>query len=181
LRVLNIVNISCRAVLNINGFIVNKEVKIMEIEQKERPEGLRKFYSRIPLYMYRLGLSKPLESDILVLTTKGRKSGKDVSTPLGYIEHNGHFYIPSLYSKSGWLANAKKEPQVRLQIGKRKISAIAEIVEDPEERGEAYLAKVKTLKENYAKNHYYVKPGSSDEEIKAIGESFPAMKFRPVD
>ena len=153
----------------------------MEIEQKERPEGLRKFYSRIPLYMYRLGLSKPLESDILVLTTKGRKSGKDVSTPLGYIEHNDQIYIPSLYSKSDWLANAKKEPSVRLQIGKRKINATAEIVEDADERGEAYLAKVKTLGEKYAKNHYHVEPGSSDEEIKAIGEALGMMKFRPID
>lgn len=153
----------------------------MEIEQRETQKGIKKLYARIPLYMYRLGLTKPLESDILVLTTIGGKSGKDVSTPLGYIKHNGQIYITSLFSKSDWLENAKKEPQVRLQIGKRKINATAEVVDGPAERGEVYLAKVKTLKENYAKNHYYVKPGSSDEEIKAIGEALEMMKFRPID
>lgn len=57
---------------------------------------------------------------ILILTTKGRRSGEDRSTPLIFNEHDGDYLVVA--SKGGtdeppaWYLNMQDEPEVTVQI-----------------------------------------------------------------
>lgn len=70
---------------------------------------------------------------VLILTTKGRKSGKMVSTPLGYFERDGGYIIVA--SNGGqaknpsWYYNIKGNPQdVSIQVKDKKMRVTPEII-----------------------------------------------------
>ena len=70
---------------------------------------------------------------VLILTTKGRKSGKILSTPLGYFERDGGYFIVA--SNSGgannpsWYYNIKGNPDdVMIQVKDKKMKVKPEIV-----------------------------------------------------
>ena len=71
---------------------------------------------------------------ILLLTTKGRKSGQKFTTPLVYIDHEeGYLIIASNGGNKNhpdWYYNLKSDPTVGLQIKDKIISAQAEILDE---------------------------------------------------
>jgi len=58
----------------------------------------------------------------LILTTRGRKTGREVSTPLLYIEENGKLYIIASFggndSHPGWYRNLVAHPEVGVERNK---------------------------------------------------------------
>ncbi|HEX5141137.1 MAG TPA: nitroreductase family deazaflavin-dependent oxidoreductase, partial [Dehalococcoidia bacterium] len=73
---------------------------------------------------------------ILLLTTKGRKSGKDYTTPLIFGEDNGRYLIVA--SRGGapahpqWYLNLVANPEVGLQVKGDKFKARARTADDAE-------------------------------------------------
>ncbi|MBM3124204.1 MAG: nitroreductase family deazaflavin-dependent oxidoreductase [Chloroflexi bacterium] len=70
---------------------------------------------------------------VLILTTKGRKSGKMVSTPLGYFERDGGYIIVASnggQAKSpSWYYNIKGNPEeVSIQVKDKKMRVTPEII-----------------------------------------------------
>jgi deazaflavin-dependent oxidoreductase (nitroreductase family) len=57
----------------------------------------------------------------LVLTTKGRKTGQEISIPLYYVEDTGKLYIVGSFGGSdiapGWYKNLSVNPEVKTRIG----------------------------------------------------------------
>ena len=74
---------------------------------------------------------------ILLLHTKGRKSGKEVTSPLIFREYNGDYLVVA--SKGGspeapdWFLNLEADPSVTVQIKGDKFTAHARTA-TPEER-----------------------------------------------
>jgi deazaflavin-dependent oxidoreductase (nitroreductase family) len=66
---------------------------------------------------------------VLLLTTTGRKTGKERITPLGYFEYDGYYVISATYAgldiHPAWFHNLKSNPEVALQIQDRQLTAIA--------------------------------------------------------
>jgi len=75
-------------------------------------------------------------SKVLLLTTKGRKTGKATTTPLIY-ENDGENYVV-VASKGGapehpgWYRNLVKSPDVELQVKDDVFTARARVAEGPE-------------------------------------------------
>ncbi len=68
---------------------------------------------------------------VLLLTTRGRKSGLARVTPLQYEEVDGIFYVGSARgAQADWYRNILACPQVEMQIGTRIVEARAEPVAD---------------------------------------------------
>jgi deazaflavin-dependent oxidoreductase (nitroreductase family) len=67
---------------------------------------------------------------VLLLTTTGRKTGRQWTTPLGYFEHDGGYVVIASNAGSdshpAWFHNLKRNPQVTLQIQDRQVKAVAE-------------------------------------------------------
>ena len=67
---------------------------------------------------------------VLLLTTVGRKSGKQRTTPVGYMEQDGNYVVSA--SNSGfaahpaWFHNLESNPRVTVQVGSRHLTAVAE-------------------------------------------------------
>ena len=78
---------------------------------------------------------------VLLLTTTGRKSGKQWTTPLGYFEDNGTYVITA--SNAGndhnpsWFHNLKSNPQVTIQVKDKELMALAEPA-SPEKRNQLW-------------------------------------------
>ena len=62
-----------------------------------------------------------LNRNTLILTTRGRKTGREITVPLLYVEDGGRVYIVASFGGSdtppGWYLNLLVQPDVRAEIG----------------------------------------------------------------
>ena len=70
---------------------------------------------------------------VLILTTKGRKSGKILSAPLGYFERDGGYFIVAsnngASNSPSWYHNIKGNPgDVTIQVKDKKMKVKPEII-----------------------------------------------------
>jgi deazaflavin-dependent oxidoreductase (nitroreductase family) len=83
------------------------------------------------------GYSWQKGTTILLLTTKGRRSGKERTTPLIFTEHEGSYLVVA--SKGGadeppaWYLNLKENPVVEVQIKGERFQARARDATDEEQ------------------------------------------------
>ncbi len=154
-----------------------KQISMEKINVRGKPKGLGKLIRRIPSYLFQLGITKPFEAKTLVLSTRGRKSGKTLKSPVGFAKEGNNIYLASLYQDSDWYQNALKNPEVEIQIGKQHLKAHALRIDDPEEKADAYRAIVRAQGEKGAEQYYYITPEMDDKEIGSIGKSLPIMRF----
>lgn len=96
------------------------------------PGPVFKWLFKMPILFYKLGL--PLFGDfILLLTTTGRKTGRTRRTPLEYRRDpgSGDFIVMAGWGgRTDWYLNARADPRVQVQAGRRKFRARAEPVDD---------------------------------------------------
>ena len=102
----------------------------------ERPKGLFRLIVRYPVLYYRLGLHWLVSRQVLLLTTTGRKTGLPRVAPVDYEEEDGTFYIvPSQGTHATWYRNLVAHPEVTIQVGRRRMEAIATPVTDLKLKG----------------------------------------------
>ena len=82
-----------------------------------------RFLSQFHVAAYRLsGGWGPLNRNTLILTTHGRKSGREISKPLLYFEDQGRIYLVASYggndSPPAWYLNLAKNPAVKAEVGR---------------------------------------------------------------
>jgi len=84
------------------------------------------------LLLYKTPLAYLLGRFILLLTTRGRKSGIPRLTPLQYEIIDGDYYLGSARGvKADWVRNILAHPEVELQIKRKIIRGVAEVITDP--------------------------------------------------
>jgi deazaflavin-dependent oxidoreductase (nitroreductase family) len=96
------------------------------------PKGLVGDLVRVPVLLYRLGLG-PLVSllPLLIITTRGRKSGQPRHSVLEYRRHGTKHYVVSAWGRrTQWLQNLLVHPLVTVQKGQDRFGARASLVED---------------------------------------------------
>ncbi|MFX0095147.1 MAG: nitroreductase family deazaflavin-dependent oxidoreductase [Candidatus Hodarchaeota archaeon] len=107
----------------------------MIYNEKSKKRYIRMFrlFNRIviPLYRLRVLALLGLGRRLLILTTKGRKSGKKRHNPLEYFRINKVIHIFSGFGeKADWFKNMVANPDhVYVQVGFRKFHANIEILE----------------------------------------------------
>lgn len=76
------------------------------------------------------------KAQFLLLTTRGRKSGRLHTVPLLYLMDNGHYVLAGSYGGNpkdpDWLLNIRRQPQVSVNLRGTKISTTARIATEPE-------------------------------------------------
>jgi deazaflavin-dependent oxidoreductase (nitroreductase family) len=99
------------------------------------PQGFVRYLVRAPMLLLALGMGRLLRPmNLLVLTTRGRKSGEARHTVLEYRRHGSKLYIVSVWGKRpDWLTNLLEEPRVTVQLGQKEIAAKASLVTDSAE------------------------------------------------
>ena len=101
-----------------------------------RPNWLRRRLAKWALLPYRLGLGPLLSKRVMILTAKGRLTGKERKTPLWYVRDGDTVYCLSGWgSSSHWLRNLVASPNATVQIGKERWQTEALLVPEPPEGG----------------------------------------------
>lgn len=78
---------------------------------------------------------------VLLLTTRGRKTGKVRTTPLGYFRDGDNYVVVAsnggLPNHPAWYLNLRHTPQVTIQVKEAQMPAVAETA-GPEKRSEMW-------------------------------------------
>jgi deazaflavin-dependent oxidoreductase (nitroreductase family) len=148
------------------------------------PRGIKAKFWRMPIWIYRLGLGWLLGEKALLLTHIGRKSGLPRQAVLeiihAYPSENRYLVVSGFGPGSQWYQNIKSEPRVTIQVGTKKINAVAEQLEK-KLAGDAIIAyaqkfpgNLKTLSRilGYEIDH-------SPAGYRAFGEQIPVLQFSP--
>jgi deazaflavin-dependent oxidoreductase (nitroreductase family) len=105
---------------------------------------------RMPLLYWRLGLKPLLVRSLLfrflILTTKGRTSGRARHTMLAHSVLDGHIYIAAGWGeRTQWYQNILADPRVTVQTRGPAFGAVAHLVADDEELRRLYWQARKKL------------------------------------
>ena len=98
----------------------------------ERPQGLTRSIYRLPISLYRLGWGGFLGwLPMLVITTKGRRSGAARHVMVEFRRHGSKYYVFSAWGeRTDWYRNLLKQPRVTIQHGAHVFAADARPVQD---------------------------------------------------
>jgi len=94
-------------------------------------------YVSVPALKMGLGryVSNPLTGYLMILRTRGRKSGVMRDAPLSYTVVGEHVYcIAGFGRRTHWFQNVLADPHVEVILPGRSFSGLAEKVTDPDER-----------------------------------------------
>jgi len=99
------------------------------------PKGIARWLLRSPLLLHRLGLGGLLnQAHLVVLTTRGNKSGLPRHTVVEYRMHGTKVYLISGWgNRPHWIKNLAADPVATVQAGNRVYGATAYIVQDSAE------------------------------------------------
>lgn len=83
---------------------------------------------------------------VLLLTTTGRRTGKQRTVPVSYIKDTSSYVIAATNggrdSPPSWFLNIRVQPQVTLQVKKQMVKVVAEVA-GPEQRQQLWARFVK--------------------------------------
>ncbi|MBV9921473.1 MAG: nitroreductase family deazaflavin-dependent oxidoreductase, partial [Pseudonocardia sp.] len=99
----------------------------------------RRLFRRTPLLLYRGPLARALDRRyVLLLTTRGRTSGRWRTTPLTYLPHDAGLvvYAGARGERSDWYRNLLANPHVLVRTGSRRFRARAHPVHQQARRRE---------------------------------------------
>ena len=94
-------------------------------------------YVSVPALRAGLGkyMSNPLTGYLMILRTRGRKSGQMRDAPLGYTVVGDAVYCVAGFGRNThWFQNVLADPKVEVILPGRSFSGVAEEVTDPDER-----------------------------------------------
>lgn len=91
---------------------------------RSRPSGVLRMAFRLPIHLYRLNLGWLLGHRVLLLTHRGRKSGRVRQTPLEVIRHDaatGESVVVSAWgNKADWYRNIEANPAMEIRTGRER-------------------------------------------------------------
>ena len=154
-----------------------------KVKQLSPPKGLSRIFFRLPIGLYRAGLGWMLGNRFLLLNHVGRKSGLPRQAVLEVVEHDPEtdVYVVAVGfgEKSDWYRNLLVDPDVSIQVGRRKIAVTAECL-DPQTAGE--------IMEDFARRYPMeakmagvlgFEVNGSEEDYHKMGEMMTLIAFRP--
>ena len=108
------------------------------------PGTLLRLFLGIPPLIYRVLLrlhaADLMRRRMILLTTRGRRSGRPRTCALNYALDNGTVYVMSGFGRTDWIRNLEADPHVEVALGEEHWSGEAHLVTDAEERCRAMRA-----------------------------------------
>jgi len=92
-----------------------------------------KFAMGVQIFLLRRGWMGKMDDFVMVITTTGRKSGKQFTTPIAY-QRDGENIIAVNPGNSNWLHNVVSSGEAILEIKRQVIPVTGAVVKDDQER-----------------------------------------------
>ncbi len=139
-------------------------------------------YLAVPMIRCGAGplLVTPQGGSILVLRTRGRKSGLVREAPLGYAVVDGRVVVVAGYGRGAhWFRNALADPQVEVALPGAVFAGTAEEITDPAERRRAFRVAAAALGTvgRLTLGDVATMP---DDEVDTLAEAFPVLAVTPT-
>ncbi len=127
--------------------------------------------------LYRRGLGRMVASWLLLLTTRGRRSGRQYTTPIGYVSADPPglphppgtvvYLFRAAPGGADWLANLRAQPAVKVRIGSRHYQAQASVLRGERQRRHALACYLhgRTLPARAARRAFSLDRARPDESI----------------
>jgi deazaflavin-dependent oxidoreductase (nitroreductase family) len=103
---------------------------------------IMKWVFKFPILFHRIGLGWMMKPYVLLLITKGRRTGKARWTPVEYQydrSKDRYYVMAGWEGTTDWYRNLRRAPHVEVVLGRRRFKAIAEPASD-EETAEKIMA-----------------------------------------
>ncbi len=126
-------------------------------------------------------IANPFTGHLMLLRTRGRRTGLVREAPLGYVIRSGCVYVVAGYGEpTPWFRNLLAEPGVEVILPTRRFHGRAEPVSDPVEWVTAYRALIASfgLIGNAIVGDVH---GLDDEALLARDHALPVIRFTPTD
>jgi len=130
------------------------------------------------VWLLRHGLMGSLAAEIMVITVTGRKTGRQYSTPIGYLR-DGETII-ALSRGSNWFKNAVATGQAQIEIKKQKMNVRVEAVKDQAERERIFELYKRERAKNFARL-FGVAVNAPEAELKAALATRDFVKMKPAE
>lgn len=95
-------------------------------QQRQPP----KFMNKVLAFLMRTPLHSIMSQHIMLITFRGRKSGKLFTTPIGYLRQGESV---SCFTDHKWWRNLVEQPEVTLLIRGKRYQGKAEVIHDDKE------------------------------------------------
>jgi deazaflavin-dependent oxidoreductase (nitroreductase family) len=103
---------------------------------RQRPTGVFKRFLRLPVYLFHWRLGFVLGDRIVLITHRGRKSGRTYQTPVEVVEHDRaaceYIVCSGTGPRADWYQNLAAEPALTIQVGNQHWTPCQRFL-DPEE------------------------------------------------
>ena len=149
-------------------------------------DSLRKVFrvmNRFMVFLWKLGLGKTINiwpagfGRIMVIKHRGRKSGRELLTPVNYAIVNGEIYCTAGFgSISDWYRNMLVYPRVELWLPEGKLLGCAEDISDSTDR--LFLLRQVIIASGFAAPLFGIDPKKlNDEQLDAISKDYRLVYF----
>ena len=149
--------------------------------------GLWRLMLRLPICLYRAHLGWLLGERFLLLTHLGRKTGLPRQTVLEVVRKDAAtdtFFVASGWGeKANWFRNIQQTPEVIVQVGRRRLAALATRLTEAEAERELrdyaarYPRAFRFLASLIAGQHL----SHTEADFRTLAQSFPLVALRPRD
>jgi deazaflavin-dependent oxidoreductase (nitroreductase family) len=147
------------------------------------PGRLMKWFYRGPVWLYRVRLGWIVGGSTLLLTVRGRRTGKWRSVALGYNydqAQDAYVVVSGWAERSDWYRNAMADPHVRVQVGRRRFETTVERLplEEAVEVHREYIAR--NPRQERSLPHLTGEPfDGSEAALRLAAEKCPVLLLRP--
>lgn len=134
----------------------------------------------VPLLRAGLGplIATPLSGSLMLLRTRGRRSGRWRDAPLGYVILDGNVYCCAGFGRpTHWLRNIEADPRVELLLPAGAVSGLAEEVTDSAEWASAMRALLTSMGVVGRATVGDVR-GTSNEGLRMLAGGVPLVRVR---
>lgn len=149
------------------------------------PKGMARWFMRMPITLYRLGLGGLMGGRFLLLNHVGRKSGLPRQVVLEVVNHDaatGVFTVASGFgTASDWYRNLQATPDVTIQVRRKRMAVTAHFLSQAEggERMMDYARRYPRAALALSKTLGYPVGDGTPEDYRRVGEGIPFVAFRP--
>jgi len=127
-------------------------------------------------FLLRRGWMGPASDILMVITTTGRKSGKQHSIPIGYLRDGDDIVVLTSGNPSNWFRNVLASGTAILEIKKEKLNVRGELITDETERQRIFA--MYRQNEKYFKSNFGIEITSPENELQAALATRRFIRFK---
>ncbi len=164
-------------------YLAIERVVMTHLVPRNRPGPVWRVIFKQPIWLYKLGLGWLIGKRVLLLHTTGRKTGKHRITPLEYSYDpttDAYTVMAGWGGKTDWYRNARANPQVYVQVGRRAFHAVAH----PVSRAGVAEMLAEVIQINPRALRMFARwsdepVDGSPESLRKLAVHFPSLTLRP--